>query len=264
MDISALDITPLNWYIPNIIAEVDGEPSLSEKIRPFISSAKIWLERYCLGEEDFLSEEDNEIALKILIAKAFATAIPSLDVVITPTGFGIISTSEMAPASKERIERLIEALNAYVAENLAILVDICYSYEQWRISHRGEFFCSTLFRPCDIALLPADKPLSFEELQSQALQMEQSIAEEYLGRSLMGLLRDDFHSGNDCRAIALLRVAELSAISQGLPLPGPKKMLSIIHELKQNPRYKEKWDLEMGKTFSNTGFKNDIKGGFYF
>lgn len=264
MDISILNTTPLRRYIPNIIAEVDGEPSLSERLDPFINTAKLWLEHYYLGPENFLSEAHNELAIKIVVAKAFASAIPSLDVVVTPTGFGIISTSEMAPASKERIERLIESLNSYVEANISVLVDICCQYELWRTSPLGAYFCSTLFRPCDIALLPADKPLSFEELQSQALQMEQSIAEEYLGRSLMGLLRDDYHSGNDCRTIALLRVAELSAISQGLPLPGPKKMLSILHELKQNPRYKEKWDLEMGKTFSNTGFKNDIKGGFYF
>lgn len=264
MDISILNTTPLRRYIPNIIAEVDGEPSLSERLDPFIYSAKLWLEHYYLGTENFLSDAHNELAIKIVVAKAFASAIPSLDVVVTPTGFGIISTSEMAPASKERIERLIESLNSYVEANIAVLVDICCQYEQWRTSPLGEYFCSTLFRPSDIASLPANKKVSFEELQPQALQLEQFIANEYLGSSLMNQLRSDYHSGNGSHVIDLLRAAELSSISQNSRVPGHQKLYSIIYEVKQNPRYKLLWEADMGESFNRAAFKNDIKGGFYF
>lgn len=60
--------------------------------------------------------EDNPI--KIITAKLIATevlswAIPSLDLVLTPNGFGVVSTQNIAPASKERVDRLIGSLADY-------------------------------------------------------------------------------------------------------------------------------------------------------
>ena len=52
---------------------------------------------------------------------ANCTAIPSLDLVLTPNGFGIVNTTTIVPASKERIERLqlsIESLRDTVIEQL--------------------------------------------------------------------------------------------------------------------------------------------------
>jgi len=50
------------------------------------------------------------LACQIAAYDAFHRAIPHLDVILTPNGFGIVSNSNIAPASKERVERLMASL----------------------------------------------------------------------------------------------------------------------------------------------------------
>lgn len=97
MDTSVLDRETISRYIPNKLAEVDGEAPLSEKLDTYIASAKMWLENEFLGPEDFLSDSHNDLALKILVAKAFADAVPSLDLVVTPTGMAVIKSEDRPP-----------------------------------------------------------------------------------------------------------------------------------------------------------------------
>ena len=108
MNIDSLNIDTLQKYVPNVLSVAEGEPALFDKLQPYIESAKLMLEKDYLGSEDFLSEQHNELAIKIVVAEALANAVPSLDIIITPTGFGVVNTDNLAPASKERVERLIQ------------------------------------------------------------------------------------------------------------------------------------------------------------
>ena len=47
---------------------------------------------------------------RIVAFDAFRNAVPHLDLILTPNGFGIVNNSNIAPASKERVERLIASL----------------------------------------------------------------------------------------------------------------------------------------------------------
>lgn len=48
---------------------------------------------------------------KYMIARAYFEAIPHLDLVLTSTGFGIVSNNNVAPASKERVESLRDQMS---------------------------------------------------------------------------------------------------------------------------------------------------------
>ena len=50
------------------------------------------------------------LASQIVVSDAVRCAVPSLDIVLTPNGFGIDSNTNVAPTSKERIERLMASL----------------------------------------------------------------------------------------------------------------------------------------------------------
>lgn len=57
-----------------------------------------------------LEAEDHTriIANKLVCVVAYHAAIPFVDVAQTPNGFAVVSNNNLSPASKERVERLIE------------------------------------------------------------------------------------------------------------------------------------------------------------
>lgn len=261
-------------YIPNVMTEVAGEKPLADKLAPYIESAKLWLESEYLGTEDFLSDAHNDFALKIIVAKAFADAVPSLDLVVTPTGMAVINTDNLAPASKERVERLISSLRDYVRVNVALLLDICRTYETWRLSERGRYFgASFINSPADYENIDSLKDFSYGEVRFRCVIAEAELADRYLGRKLMASLRNDFNSGALNKSHAL--VSSIRSAVLALIIPTKDKVMidqnrlwhvarPILNELNYYPELKELWASEMGDRFAAQSFVNNVKGGFYF
>lgn len=51
---------------------------------------------------------------KLVCLRTYAEQIPELDLVLTPTGFGIVSNQNLAPASADRVKNLLQrVMNAY-------------------------------------------------------------------------------------------------------------------------------------------------------
>lgn len=76
-----------------------------------------WLiDNFCPKEIfDDIADRPDPSTAKVTMARivafdAFRSAIPHLDIILTPNGFGIVNNSNIAPASKERVERLINSL----------------------------------------------------------------------------------------------------------------------------------------------------------
>lgn len=252
--------------IPNTLIEVEGEVSLADKLMPSVDSARLWLESNYLGSDDFLSPQDNARAARIVALKAFALAIPSLDLVVTPTGFGIVSTESIAPASKDRIERLIASVNDNINSLLTLLLDDCRRYPQWVSSPRGSYFCSTF-----LSSLSDLRPGSFQfydDLRSEALRVEAAIEENYLGKSLTSILRSEYNSGSrisgslaDYTHAAVAGIVYRENISFRDALW--KYCRQLIERIPQSPEYHDIWLSEMQHKFP-TPFKNDIKGSYFF
>ena len=101
----------LRELVPNVFATVKGETPLSAKIAPFVSSAEQWIISTFTSMEGMrqicLLDDGTPIKVTVeraVVCEAMRTAIPSLDIVITPNGFGVVSNQNIAPASKERVE----------------------------------------------------------------------------------------------------------------------------------------------------------------
>lgn len=103
--------------LPNTVTTVKGEALLFDKMTPFLSTTEKWMEDNFTSEEVLSAIADLEashttrmLAYQIAAYDAFHRAIPHLDVILTPNGFGIVSNSNIAPSSRERVERLMASL----------------------------------------------------------------------------------------------------------------------------------------------------------
>lgn len=76
---------------------------------------------------DHIADLDHDNILWILLRNTVANlaywyAIPFVDLIQTNNGFAVVSSSNQAPASKERVERLMAQCDAMVDRNLDLLI----------------------------------------------------------------------------------------------------------------------------------------------
>ena len=112
----------LRKYIPNLFATAQGETPFFDRLLPWLQTAERWLFSQFVGDDyadTFLSLDENEpvrlTAAAVVVHEAFMRAVPSLDLVLTPNGFGIVSNQNVAPASRDHVAWLIALLEELAA-----------------------------------------------------------------------------------------------------------------------------------------------------
>lgn len=272
-----IDKTLLRELIPNVIHEAKGEVPLLGKLSPWLDSAKNWLEENFLGHEYDVPDTLMPLAEKIIVHKAFADAIPSLDLSLSPAGFAVISTEGRAPASKERVERLISSLNSFVDSNVAVLIVELLRRDDWIESPKGQWWGATFIPDLTEAYRFREHcPLidTYRSMRSIAMRFEQEAAEYIIGdETLDHLRRSQFSSDKYKDIISMIRNAELRYISAHIRdkdnrCPDRHEvwhlMRPVIARLNYYPDLKQMWDDEMTGRFHIEPFKNDKKGGYFF
>ncbi len=73
----------------------------------------------------------KRLTLRFVSQQAFVTTARSLDLVLTATGFGIVSTNSMAPASKVRVDALIDEYTLGAAHTLQDIITELIQVEGW-------------------------------------------------------------------------------------------------------------------------------------
>nr|WP_290393357.1 DUF6712 family protein [uncultured Duncaniella sp.] len=213
---------------------------------------------------------------KVIVFKAFSLAVPSLDLSLSPSGFAVINTDGRAPASKERVERLIASINSFVDQNLDALVFLLYSYESWRNSDIGQWWLATFIPNLNEVWRfrsMSDVMTTYRTMRSHALRFEQEVEENYLG-SVINVLRNQQYFLSDLTPlVSKIREAELRYIGfhmrdQKAKCPDDHEVWHLIRplleQLKSYPDLYSRWQAEIGVRFKPEPFKNDVKGGYYF
>lgn len=275
-----LDNAELRKLIPNVIHEVEGEVSLYNKLLPWLESARNWLEMKLLGSSFEPEGEVRKLVLKIIVARAFASAVPSLDLTLSPAGFAVISTEGRAPASKERVARLIESLNSSVDANTVVLRAMLNSVPEWTGSNMGRYFREVCIPDFDgvRAFLRKDADLfgTYRRMHRLAVNFETSLARYFIGEDLLADVHENFP---DCSAKALNIVysairdsafrfiqAHFDDSEVGHPDEHELWHLAepVIYAIRLSPELHERWQLDMGEVVNRQLFKNTRKGGYWF
>lgn len=99
----------------------------------FERSESFVLTKFFDGEEDkFLDNEKTMKLLKVcVILHAFLAVFRQLDLVLTPTGFGVVGNDTMTPASKQRVDALVSSVLWQMQDAESALLQHLVHVEGW-------------------------------------------------------------------------------------------------------------------------------------
>ena len=192
----------LRLLIPNVLATVEGEPTLIEKLYPYLESAEQWAIDTFVPEaifdeiaaaDSFGPNERFRFPLQKLVAcHAYMTAIPSLDLILTPNGFGIVSNQNVVPASRERVDALITSLESQRDAAIEALILRLSSRNDWRESAQGKYFAATMFPFLNLCRRLAIREHlwdSYQQLHERLIKIENVLADTYFSQEQMQVFR---------------------------------------------------------------------------
>ena len=207
-----------------------------------------WLiDNFCPKEIfDDIADRPDPSTAKVTMARivtfdAFRSAIPHLDIILTPNGFGIVNNSNIAPASKERVERLVNSLLDNRDNEIESLLSMLPKETGWIESDQGRFFASTMFPNIDVTTrLPKVSCGRWEQYLTvrETLQvMEDFFARQYLSKPLLQIFRDEVQTGAyrsplHIHACNIIRAIEIRC----LRTPDPTSAMQLAYAESATPQ----------------------------
>lgn len=214
--------TTLRQFIPNALVTVEGEKSLFDKITSFLESSEEWLIQTFVPEpalQEIVAQERQpflRLLMKTVANDAFLHAVPSLDLVLTPNGFGIVSNQNIAPASKERVDRLLASLESERDQAIDLLLPRLPLLTDWQQSEQGQYFAATLFPNLSLCRRLAIKQhlwAEYQALHDRLIKIENTLAETYFSQEQMAVFRDkSLHLLTNCHPLMLQVIRSLQSL----------------------------------------------------
>lgn len=268
----------LRAHISNIIATVKGEMPFIERLAHFLDLAEDWVKTTFTSESTFNTicgyTDGNNIKIlcsRLVVADALRRAIPSLDIVLTPNGFGVVSTQNLAPASKPRVDRLVGSMLAHRDDCIAALLPELVGASKWLTSSQADFFGATLFP--DLGIVDAvggatgSKWEKYLELRSKVIDLEASLAEEWLSPELMSALRKE-NLRRDLTPKRREVIRQVKAQIVGYLTAGSfssRRLADIVNYIRQDEDEFPEWhNSDTAELFSPPVFRNKKKSAGYF
>lgn len=272
----------LRRYLPNAFATVEGEAPFFEKVLIWLEAAERWLSMQFIGDEfagALIAMEENEplkmTACSVVAHEALMRAVPSLDLVLTPNGFGIVSNSNVAPASRDRVARLVKSLEESRDIAISQMLQYLFQNEQWCATSKRRWFTATLFPNIDLADLcgiTEKRWANYLSLRSKAIDIEQRIAEEFVSPEQMNVFRSEVFAINwdftltqtmHTRIIEHLREIVVNVLrGNQLNIQGLRDIVDFMR--KHEGQFAEFATSDTAKLFTPPIFENKKKSHGYF
>lgn len=125
--------------------------SVYESVKPAIERQLSFSKDVLLGVAGmaYLEEKGEDSPLlkwykQLVCLSAFLSVLRQLDLVLTPTGFGVVSNDNLAPASKQRVDALEGQLRTQYWKTLAMTLNGLRS-ENWGATDQARHFINHLY-----------------------------------------------------------------------------------------------------------------------
>ncbi len=266
-------------HLPNMIVTVKGEMPFIYRLEAYLTTAEEWVRSTFTSDATFNTicgySDTNPIkpiTEKMVVMEALRMAIPALNIVLTPNGFGVVSTSNLAPASKSRVDRLLLEVIKQRDECIAALLPRLPEASKWMNSTQFRFFYATLFP--DLSIVDAvglgtatGKWDRYLELRPQVIDIEASLAEEWFSPGLMEKLRQDnaqkSGSSETLKVTRLIKAQIIEYIKNGSF--SSRRLADILNIIRYNEEHFPEWhNSETAKLFSPPKFVNKKESKGYF
>lgn len=122
-----------------------------EMIETYIDTAKYEVAEKILGDAGVAAVNNGKNVMLVRFVKqlvcynAFLPHFRSLDLVLTATGFGVVSTQDLSPASKARVDALKSQLNIERKRIECRVIEQLFSVEGWAAQRQRTLCVPTLF-----------------------------------------------------------------------------------------------------------------------
>lgn len=251
--------TDLRRYIPNTLVTVSGEQSLFDKLQVGLQLSEALL------AGTFGVVESTPTACKVLATDALLRAVPSLDLVLTSNGFGVVSNNTIAPASKDRVDRLVSSLEQNRDFAIDQLLHELRTQPDWRTTQQGRFFLTTLFQT-PLALpqeLRKTHALDyFLQTHSQIVLIEQELADQYISHEVYARLRADLDNPDFAALIQPLQAIEMQLLT-GKPLPY-KSLIALVDYIRKSDLFPEWQTSQTAQRYQTQSFQNKKDSAGYW
>lgn len=132
-----------------ILVATSSHSEVYDSVKPHFIGAYDKIKSFFIGGDGIkhLDEtEDFQPLLKRWVClEAFLSVVRHLDLVLTPTGFGVVSNGEVSPASASRVESLVEQVRqAWQCAKEQAVLTLLGSLHGWGCSSFGERCVPTL------------------------------------------------------------------------------------------------------------------------
>lgn len=269
--------TELLSFIPNVFASVKGEDPLIEKVKGYLKVSELWLNANVAdhatfgqlltdGKEDLIEQLKRIVALD-----AFYRAVPSLDLVLTPNGFGVVSNQNVAPASKERVANLRASLLMERDMTILQVVLALHGYETWCQSVPGKSFGSLIIQSIDVAVECGENTPSFrfwQEHRREMLGVQRMVAINFVSPELMSRLCHDLlyavATDNETRLIDMIHAFIVSSLKE--EQQQYSDLENMVNFIKEHPDEFPEWaSSDTALLFEDFNFVNKKESkGFWF
>ena len=268
----------LRTLIPHVMATVEGEPTLIETLTPYLEQAATWLTTNITSAailESIAAEENTPmkaLCCSIVANEAFRSAIPSLDLILTPNGFGIVSNSNVIPASKERVERLMDSLEATRDQAIEKLLTLLAVHEEWRTTEQGKFFAATLFPTPAVCYQLAIRQHIWDEYQklhARLIKIENVLAETYFSQEQMTVFRTKVLDHlQDCHPLEEQVIRSLQSYEMMLLSDiqvHPQSFYDLVNIIREHDELFPAWhQSSTAQLYTPAIFQNKKKSGGYW
>jgi len=270
------DQNTLQKFLPNQVVTVDGELTLFDKVQNQLALAEEWAKQYVTGEQLYekISADKNSTAwcqLASLVAnRALVQALPALDLILTPNGFGVVNNANVVPASRDRVDRLLASLLAARDRALDFLLDSLCTMPDWQDSTGYNWWTGCFVqRLSQVAeVVPDSKDLyeDYLKLRLRAVYIEAELEAKFFG-PLMPRWRRALATRKNDYDVDLAESVQAEVIAL---LKGEQTHINMLRDIVQyvrtNPDKFPEWaSSKLAKQWSPEKFNNQKKSkGFWF
>ena len=182
----------------------DSQPNTFEAVRPMMEHF-LSVARDQIGVPEDYARQD--LLESYVYKSAAAESVPSLDLILTDSGFAVVSNQNLAPASRERVSALLNSLRRQASDARdLLLLDLCKTNwvrsQQCTLLRSTLLWCPMLARRYGIEIKETD-PQGDYLLTLPAIEQASEMATSIIGQPLMDFLisHQDEHTGGTAYAI---------------------------------------------------------------